>query len=208
MNQMALSSSSIQLAHNLAMHFSNVVFEYSVDLPEFVSDKICRFCSSFLVPSLTSTIRLVKRKKGKDEILSTCLACNRVTKRVQKPHMKKKCSKRKADIVNNGKDDVNNVKKNKSFSFLDKSSGGSGSNVGTLSGDFIALPYSSMQEQRQQSTSTVGCNLLEMEREKKRKKKDEKRKQRTQSGSSQVSSLKSLKDIFSGGIKPTFQRYK
>merc|ERR1712146_822684 len=123
MNQMASSSSSIQLAHNLAMHFSNVAFEYSVDLPEFVSDKICRFCSSFLVPSLTSTIRLVKRKNGKDEILSTCLACNRVTKRVQKPHMKKKCRKRKADIVNNGKDDVNNVKKNKSFSFLDKSSG-------------------------------------------------------------------------------------
>ncbi len=207
MNQMASSPLSIQIAHNLAVHFSKLAHEYSADLPEFVNSRICRFCSSFLVPTLTSVVRLVKRKKKKDEIVSFCLRCNRVTERTQKHRMKSKVKKRKANALAKQEDNLNivdNPKKIKSFSFLEKSREGS-SKLGSLSGDYIPLSHSS-ERQQQRNDSGGGLNLLEMERGNKKRKKQEKKRRQTQVDTLQVSSLSSLKNIFGGGVNPTYQR--
>ena len=209
MNQMASSPSSIQIAHHMAAHFSKLAHEYSADLPKFVTDKICRYCSSFLVPSLSSIVRLVKRKKEKDEIVLTCLKCNRVTERTQKPRMRPRTRKRTVDTLAKEKDSVNGVdnsKRIKSFSFLEKSRGGS-SKAGSLSGDYIPLSHVQVRQQPQHTIAGDGMNLLEMERENKRRKKQEKRKQRAHADTTQVSSLKSLKNIFNSGINPTYERF-
>ena len=198
MNQLASSSSSVELAHNLAVHFSKLAHEYSVDLPEYSTDKICRHCSSFLVPSLTSSVRLLRKKKGRDEIVSTCLKCAGITKRVPKPQMKKKTKKRKIEAVTTvHKDSVNKTSKSKSFSFLDKSKGSSSDTLGGLSGDFVPLSNSPAKQQQQQSVIREGVNLLEMERENKRRKKEERRKR---ANATQISTLSSLKSMFSSNI--------
>jgi RNase P subunit RPR2 len=66
---------STSLSHTLMRQFRAIVDEHGVDLPAYVSNKICQWCAALMIPSVTCRIR-VKRLERKSRAQKKLLALN------------------------------------------------------------------------------------------------------------------------------------
>lgn len=153
-----MATSALEISHNLCRQFSRLSSEHIVDLPTFVTEKICIYCGSFLLPAVSCRVRLKSLKRSKtihtSELVVTCLQCMKITRREEVKKVINANSVHDATI-SAAQHDI--PLPSKKFSF---------SNVpgkGTLQGDYIPL------ERKPNNAIT----LLDMERDYKKKRKHE-----------------------------------
>jgi RNase P subunit RPR2 len=153
-----MASSALELSHNLCRQFFRLSNEHIVDLPTFVTEKICTYCGSFLLPAVSCRVRLKSLQRSKtihrSELVVTCLQCMKISRREEVKRVMK-ANKVDDSTTPTAQHDIPTLSKKFSFSnVLSK---------GTLQGDFIPL------ESKPNNTIT----LLDMERDYKKKRKYE-----------------------------------
>lgn len=176
---------SPQCSHRLSMQFVDVVNESNSVLPEHIMDRLCSHCFAVQISAVTCKVRLQPRtrrsqvnrhtgKRLKNQVVSTCLVCNNLSKRSAPGYSRKALAITGSSSSSSSSGGANNVEGTENGSTADSTkTSGAGVEVQQPqqpSALIKKLMTHGVLQQQQQSAAASSSSFVLPELGKKRKK--------------------------------------